>query len=179
MGMKDITAGKYVAKAMEGAFGKIGANATPCVGVRFEFERAPGIKENIWHVMYLTDKAIEYTMDTLAGTLGYNENKDLIKKPDGNMMFDRSFLTDKEVEIVIEMEPDHKDPNKIYPRIKWVNELGGGSRFAGLSVTEVFGSINLKAAAAAARARKGQPKAAPVADTRQAAPQATEEDIPF
>ncbi len=177
MSYKDIQPGKYKAHALGGVWTQVGKNATPCVSVNFEFESSPGVKEKIAHQMYLTQTVLkdgstvmEKTMDTLIGTLGYNESKPLIQDSHGNPVFDYTFLADKEVEIVIELEPDQENPHKMYPRVRWVNEPNQ-SRFVGFPVEKVLGNINLKSAAAAARARMG---------TAQPAPQKpNQDDIPF
>ncbi len=118
MSYKDIQPGKYRARALGGVWTNVGKNATPCVSVNFEFESSPGVKEKISHQLFLTQTVLkdggtvmEKTMDTLIGTLGYNEAKPLIKDFHGNPVFDHTFLADKEVEIVIELEADRDDPS--------------------------------------------------------------------
>jgi hypothetical protein len=164
MSLKDVEPGKYRARAVKGAWSKVGDKKTPAVGVLYQFEREPGQVEEIWHVMYLTTTMCgngftvqENTFNTLIGTLGYDESVDLYIDDNGNPFFGPAHLADKEVEIVIEMEADRNDPTKSYHRVRWVNELGG-SRLAGLSVDEVMGNTSIKAAAAAARARLGVKK---------------------
>ena len=175
----DIKAGNYRAKAIGGVWTNVGAKGTPCVAVNFEFESAPGSKSILTHRMFLTQTplkdgslVIEHTMDTLIGTLGYLEDKDLLKDSNGNLSFDQTFLSDKEVEIVVELEADQNDPKKMYPRVRWVNELSG-NRLAGLPIEKVLGNANLKALAAAARARMGISAPAPKSTKTD------EMDIPF
>lgn len=149
-----LTPGKYKAKAVEGAFGKVGKNETSAVGIKFLVDGG----EEIWHTMYLTNTktsngltVFEHTMNTLVVTLGFNENKDLLKRTDGSVYFDKSFLADKEVSLTLEEETYD---GKTRVKIRWVNELGGGN-MAGVSVQSVLGNISLKEAAMAARARMG------------------------
>lgn len=181
-----IPPGKYVAKAKEGVWCKVGEKETPAVGVRFEFDIAEGKREEHWHIMYLTQTmctngltVFENTMNNLA-TLGYDESKDLIKREDGNMGFDFRHLADKEVQLVIEHEADQKNPQKIYARVRWINELSG-ARMTGISFQEVLGNKNLKAEMAAARARMGAPK--PASNSNSAAKKGTgpdfKSDVPF
>jgi hypothetical protein len=146
MSLKDVVPGKYVAKAIRGGWGKSKEKQTPCVAVEFEFDGG----ELIWWTGYLTEKTVHRTFETLA-RLGYKE-VDLIPDEKGNPCFTREkHLADKEVEIVIEIE---ENDGKSYHRVQWINDLGGSSR-VGLPVSQVLGSINLKAELAAARARLG------------------------
>lgn len=139
--------GKYRAKALEGTFTESEQKKTPMVAVRFELIET---KETIWHMMYLTEKTKERTFDTLYGTLGMNDAP-LIQRDNGEW-FDQTHLADKEVELVLE-EEEYEGKKRI--RVQWVNEIGGGMKFAGVPVTKVLGGMDLRAEAAAARARKG------------------------
>lgn len=152
MSLKDVKPGKYRAKAVEGQFSTVGSKETPAVGVRFEFMNDSKL-ESIWHVMYLTNTELkdgstvfQKTFEVLT-KLGFNDEKDVLS--DGK--FDQSYLSDKEMEIVIVLE--EKD-GKTYHSVQWVNELGG-SRLSSVPIQKVLGNLNLKAEMAAARARLG------------------------
>jgi hypothetical protein len=148
-----IPAGKYVARAQEGVWCKVGQNSTPGVGVRFEFQ-LEGKQAEIWHVMYLTEAARPYTFEALV-KLGYDETHDLVAK-DGNLTFAKQHLADKEVEIVVE----HEEYNgKSRAKVKYINEIGGGN-LKGLTVQQVLGNVSLRSELAAARARLGAPRPA-------------------
>lgn len=162
MALKDIKPGKYKARAVEGAWSHVGPKETPAVGIHFEFMHESKM-ESIWHIMYLTQTALKdgstvasKTFNTLA-MLGYDETQPLVNDEDGNPRFYSQHLADKEVEIVIEHEPNPKDPTKHYTKVRWVNELGG-NQMAGKSVQSVLGNTSLQAEMAAARARVGAKK---------------------
>lgn len=146
MGYKDIKAGKYMAKALQGAFGKSKEKNTPQVGVEFAFNTPEGTRETIWWVGFFTEKAKEKALETLA-LIGFN----------GDDRFGAdSFDHNAEVEIVIELETYE---GKSRPRVTWVNEPGG-RKFSDLPVTEVKSmlvgaGIDLKKEMAAIRAKKG------------------------
>jgi hypothetical protein len=120
MGYKDIKAGKYLATAITIAFGESKEKKTPQVGIEFSFATDTGT-ETLWWVGYFSDKAKERSLDTL-GIVGFNGDVD-------NIAFDKT----KQVEVVVEME---EYDNKLKPKIKWVNELGG-QKFANVEVTQV------------------------------------------
>lgn|SRR5574343_1295156 len=167
MSIKDVKPGNYRARAVGGQWVEAEGAKKAYVEVGFEFEN-DGKKEHINHKMYLSESTIEKTMDTLIVTLGYDESKTLLE--DGKMKwFDKTFLADKEVEIVLEHEEYEK---KTYTKVKWVNELGGAKK-AGSGIQQALGNANLKELAAAARARMGAKKAPASASTTDG------EDVPF
>jgi hypothetical protein len=181
--LKDVKPGKYVGKALDGVFNTSADGSNPRIEVRFEFSVGDK-KEKIIHKMFLGDKTgkdgltqTERAFNTLYGRLGLDENKPFIRLSDGSDYFDHTMLADKQVELVIEDQTDKdgklsmdKDGHP-YKRIAWVNELGGG-QLTGMPVAKVLGNVDLKAAAAAARARMGSKKAAPAAAV-------AEEEIPY
>lgn len=179
MSLKDVQPGTYRARAMEGVWCKVGKNNTPAVGVRFKLAES---KESIWHVLYMTQTMLqsghtvmEKSMDTLVGILGYNEDKALAKDAQGNLGFDSSYLSDKEVNLVLENETFE---GKTHLRVKWINELGG-NRLVGIPVEQVLGNVNLKAAAAAARARMGAKAPMPMGKETPAEVTQRIGDVPF
>lgn len=123
MGYKDIKAGKYLAKAVQGAFGKSKNKGTPQVGIEFTFKTPEGTQETLWWIGFLTEKARERAFDTLS-LIKFNGDPDFGPG---------SFDPEAEVELVIEME-EHEGKSR--PKIQWVNEPGG-SKFSDLPVTEV------------------------------------------
>lgn len=179
MSLKDVQAGKYTAKAVEGAWGKSKEKGTPMVAVRFAFDN-DGSQEHLWWTGYLTNTVCpsgktvsENTFETLA-LLGYNDEKALVNDDNGNPCFTcPEHLEDKEVSITVEVEDYNGKPQH---KIKWINALGG-SIIAGMPVAQVLGSLNLKAEMAAARARLGAPK--PKSTTPAIKPETKTEELPF
>lgn len=157
MSYLDIKPGKYITKATRGGFGKSGTG-TAYVAIEFPIEQ-----ETIFWYGYLSPAAAPRTFETLA-TLGFREDLDV---KDGQ--FGPEHLEDKQVEIVIELQPNPNKDNRLEPKVKWINNLGGG-KFANSSVQEIFGSQNsLKSAMVAARARLKIPTPA----------NKVEDDLPF
>ena len=138
--------GTYIAKAIGGSFGNSSQKGTPGVAITFQVKDST---DRVTWIGWMSEKTIERTMDTVA-MLGFREDLDV-----KDNKFGPEHLADKEVEIVVEMEPSQKDPMKSYPKVAWVNELGG-AKFGGLSSTGNAVPKNLKAMLAAARARTGQ-----------------------
>lgn len=165
MALKDVQPGSYTARAVGGAWEKSAKKGTPGFTVGFEFDTPTG-KERIRHTMYMSDTKLkdgstvtERMMDTLFGTLGFDESRPPLQLPSGEPYFDETYFAKKEVSIVIEDEIDQADPMKVYKKVKWINELG--SQMAGLTVSEALGNFDLKSHAAAARARMGVKRTAP------------------
>lgn len=160
----NIEPGRYIAKPIGGTWEQVGDNMTPAVKIKFAIIPA---RQEITHTLWLSEKAHERTFDTLINVLEYNENKDLLHEASGPY-FDHTFFPEgKEVELVIENR-DRK--GKLYPEVKWVNVIGGSRMSAGMPIQQVIGGINIKAAAAAARARAGIKKPDPVPTTPETTP---------
>jgi hypothetical protein len=123
---------------------------TPQVGIEFEFyPTETGEPERIWWVGYLTEKAIENTIKTLA-ICGHN----------GDESFPAGCFSTEQVEIVIEMETYE---GKTTPRVRWVNQLGA-SKFSNIQPDEakkIATSVNLKAQVMAAKQKLGITTTAP------------------
>lgn len=145
-----VTAGTYLAKAIGGKFGKA-QTGTDGISVKFKLKDTD---ETIHWVGWLSPKAVERTMETLA-MLGFREDLDCVEGA-----CTQEHFADKEVELVIENEPS-QDGTKTYAKVKWVNELGG-NKFSGLASSSGMPK-DLKAQLAAARARLGKTK--PQAET--------------
>lgn len=163
-----IQAGTYTAKAVGGRFGNSGQKGTPGIAITFKIKDSTDV---ITWVGWLSEKSVERTMDTLA-MLGFREDLDV-----KNNEFGPEHLADKEVSIVVAMEPGYKDATKSFPKVQWINELGG-AKYGGLSSTGNAVPPGLKGMLAAARARNGlkQPSQAPVMQQQTLT---AEGDLPF
>jgi hypothetical protein len=162
MKLEEIPNGNYNARAVGGMFDLIGPNKTPAVVIGFEF-KVGELPQKIRHTMWLTVKQLEdgstvaeKTFDTLA-RLGFDNVKPLLTLQDGRQWFDKTYLADKEVEIVIEQGEYNGQPQT---RVKWVNEIGG-AQLGGLPVHQVLPGVNVAAMMAAAKARMGVKKPPP------------------
>lgn len=128
MGYQDITEGKKKARATSARFIQ-SEKGTMGVEVNFVFDG-----ETLNWVGWLSEKAIERTMQTLVETLDFNGDDEVV--PGTSNLKTTSFNTTKEVELVVELETYE---GKTRPRIKWVNLLGGG--FKGLTPETVRGNL--------------------------------------
>lgn len=165
MSWKNLKDGTYnavaqAARTIKAKTGKIG------VEVRFKFQNGTDTEYLNW-VGWLSEAAIENTMKTLVDVLEFN----------GDDTFGAGCInTVGEVSIVVKNEPSQDDPSKIYPRIQFVNKLGG-SAFKGLEPEEVkqqLGAIGFKAAFEFAKKDLGRKPNVP-----NHAPQTTGEKLPF
>ena len=150
--------------------------------VAFKFDEN-GVPQTLTWQGWLKNKsggtdAMERTMSTLQDRLDYDFSQDTVKVPKGDpregMLANQGAINrNKEVQIVVEYE---EYEGKQRPRIRWINEVGGG-QFAGISAEQsnnVFDAIGFKAMAEALKAKKNQAKAAPsLADV------AANADVPF
>lgn len=169
MGIKDVQNGKYRGKVVRGAFGKVGEKETPAVAILFSFNRGNDANgqpqmEQMWWKGFLTENAIERTLETLA-TLGYDENKGHL--PDMTIPLEY-FDQNVEVELVINKKPrvdfhtkqpvmDKDGKQIIDTQIDFVNRLGG-SVFGGQEPAEIknmLASLNLKQQMMVARQKLG------------------------
>ena len=127
MGYQDITVGDKVGKPVNARFIK-SKNGTIGLEVAFDFVEptTDQIERQNW-IGWLSAKAIENTMDTLVNVLGFNGN-DLCDE-EGVLLDKGALAYGKEVRLVIEIEQYNQ---KTYPKIKWVNRLGG-SAFDGVA----------------------------------------------
>lgn len=165
MSWKDIKPGKHIAKATRARFDQSSQKGTVFIEVEFELNET---KENLRWRGFLTEKTIEKTMEVMA-LLDWNNDENFGPG---------SINTAKDVQLVVELEPDANDPTKEYPRVRWVNDLSGG-KFTGMepaALKEKLGGVNLKAEMAAARQRLGLKAKEPV---KNHAPGASDENVPF
>lgn len=171
--------GKYTAKAVAIRFVKPKDNLG--VEIRFEFKNQDGGLAQLSWVGWLSERAMKNTMRTLVNVLGYNGDDETVNVPESDPSFGMIKNQDcidrkKEVQLVIENETNPEN-EKVYPRIKWVNELGGG-QFAGASPEVVKNDLNALGFKAAFLAQKaGKPSASTVEQASFAMP--NEQDVPF
>lgn len=105
-----IAAGKYKARALSA---EIGYAKTGSEMVLVNFQIADSTTVMPWYGT-ITESSAKRVMESLLFT-GW----------DGVDFENWNGLGSKEVELVIEEEPDAS--GKLWPRVKWVNRLGGGS----------------------------------------------------
>lgn len=144
MSWKDIAPGKYLAKAVRARFDQSSQKGTVFIEVEFVLNESG---DNLRWRGFLTEKTIERTMETMA-LLDWNNDENFGPG---------SVNVNKDVQLVVELEPDQADPTKEYPRVRWVNDLSG-SKFTGMepaALKEKLGGVNLKAEMQAARQRLG------------------------
>ena len=135
---KDVSPGTKVAKAVSARFIKSPKKNTPGIEVAFQFEETNSFTGEIgqarmnW-VGWLSEGARERTMETLVERLGCNG----VETTDDDGKFnDPNFLDwERQVELVVELE-QQEGQDKAYPRIQWVNTLGG-SGFGSVEPTVV------------------------------------------
>lgn len=123
--MAVIGIGRHLVQVASHVLGRSGTKGTPHVAVLFEDANGDRIT---WYG-YLTDAALEGTMKAL-GVLGWDP-----MKFDGRVdsLNGTDLLRGQEAEIVVEMEEWNGEPR---PKVKWVNEPGGGGLGDGMSQDE-------------------------------------------
>lgn len=108
----DIKDGRYKAKARQAVLAKAGTG-TPEVAVEFILADPSLEGQGItWHG-FLTDKTFDRTVESLRHCGWKGDDLSILEGVDAN-----------EVELVIENEAN--DEGDSYPRVRWVNRLGGG-----------------------------------------------------
>ena len=161
----DIPNGKYRAKAKAWLLTEIGERSTPAVSVEFSFLAPEYASEGIAWDGWLTENAYARTVESLRHC-GW----------EGDDVTDLQGLDANEVELVVEAE---EYEGKTYPRVKWVNRLGG------IATKPPMSADRTKAFAAEMRAKiraldaAGGRKPAPKAAQRPEPPPMTDEDLPF
>ncbi len=110
-----IGAGRHEVRVVSHALTKSGQKGTPCVAVTFEDD----VGQRITWFGYLTDAALEWTLKALAA-MGWDSNAS-----DGRIdsLNGTDLLAGNRVEIVVEEE---EYEGKLRPKVRWVNEIGGG-----------------------------------------------------
>lgn len=155
MAFKDITEGEKTGVALAARFIKSeGGKQSLGLEVSFSFEEPnTGTQETLARVFWLTKDSIKKSMETLVEVLNYNGSEETDQ--DGNII-DKNAISKNPVKLVVEMDTNEEN-GKSYPKIKWVNNLGG-SGFAGATKETIksdLESVGFKGAYLAAR--KGNP----------------------
>ena len=195
-----IQAGKYTAKAAGIRFiGK--KQGFLAFEIAFKFQDNEGKGQILPWQGFLKNKAggtdaMEGTIKRMIEVLDYDGSQDVLVVPEGDPK--EGYLKNqdcinrtKDVSIEIEIETStDAATGKVYnnPRIKWVNNLGGG-KFAGLdkeTIDNDLGAIGFKAMflglsgnAPAPRAQSSRTPQAAHAPVFKSEPEFTEEDLPF
>ena len=155
MGWQDINPGTKSAKVMIARFIKA-KTGTMGLEVAFEFQEGENTERLNW-VGWLSAGALENTMKTLVDVLGFNGND--AADASGVLTDPKALAYGSNVSLVVEMEPN-QDHTKEYPRIKWVNKLGG-SAFEGCAPELIKADLNaIGFRAAFLAAKQGQPSTA-------------------
>src|ERR1700679_1998603 len=127
MGFKDVTEGDKIAKPIAIRYlpqEENPKNKSDAFEVCFEFEEpSTGNPERLFWQGWVSDAAIERTMDTLVNVLGFNME---LAKSKG--IEEKGVITDKDVKLVVEIE---EYEGKSRPKIKWVNRIGGSAYVGG------------------------------------------------
>lgn len=174
MGYKDITAGDKVAKPLGARFIK-SKKGTMAIEVSFEFvEPSTGTPERLSYTGWITKDALPYTMETLVNVLKFNGNE--TTDSSGVLTDPNAMAYGKEVKIVVALDTNPEN-GKTYPKIQYVNSLGG-SAYQGCepeTIKSSLGALGFKAAYLATRQMNGSG-----AKTDAAPPKFNdEESIPF
>lgn len=159
-------AGVYKATATEVGLFHSQKRGTPCVGVMFQVMEGEYAGHKVKWEGWLTEKTQERTIESLQHC-GW-QGDDLAELARANI----PIALPTPVELVVEMEPDQKDPEKEWPKVQWVNKIGVGPKFSGEAMDAVqaaeFGK-RFRGLAHALRAKNGAP---PVTKTK-------DDEIPF
>lgn len=158
-----IPNGTYKATINKAFVAAIGEKQTQSFCIEFHIT---DLNQTIVWNGWMSEAAYERTLETLA-KLGFDENKPQ-KSIDGHPSFTADHFEIKSVEIVVEAEPDFKDPTKKWPRVKWVN-LPTESKFKSPPTSNL--PIDFKSQLAGARAKLGIKK--------NTSPKITNKEEPF
>jgi hypothetical protein len=159
-----ITAGDKIGKPLAARFIK-SSKGTPGIEVSFAFEESDGSPQRLNRQFWLSEAAINYSMDTLVNVLGYSGSE--ATDANGVMTDPKAMNFGKEVKLVVELEAYQGEDGttRESAKIKWVNSIGG-SNYTGLTAETVkndLGAVNFRAAFLAAK--QGKPAAEPSFDS--------------
>lgn len=171
MGYKDITEGSKTARVVAGRFIQ-SEKGTMGIEVAFKFKQGEN-EERITWVGWLTANSIQRTMTTLVDVLGFNGDDEPM--PGTSDLKPGSLNTQKDVELVVEMETYEGKTN---PRVKWVNNLGGGG-FKAIAPATIKSQLNALGFKAAFFAARSQSDAGVVASAPAAKAHIPDEEVPF
>lgn len=152
MGFKDIVDGEKIAKPIGIRLIENKEGDKDAFEICFEFEEpSTGNPERLYAQLWLSDAAIDRTMDVMVNVLGYNQD---IAASKG--LEDRGVINfENEVKLVVEGE---EYEGKVRPKIKWINRIGG-SGFVGATAEIAKTKLNnprIKAAFDAAKQQDGK-----------------------
>jgi hypothetical protein len=151
MAIINVKPGKKLARPTAARFIKSQAG-TLGMEIAFSFmEPSTGVTESMNWVAWLSEKAMERSMDTLTNTLGFNGNDSC--NAEGILTDPQALAFNVDVELVVE---DEEYKGKYYPKIKWVNRVGGNS-FADAtpeSIKSELSAIGFQGAFLAAKQKK-------------------------
>lgn len=168
-----ISNGTYRASIERAYVTKIGAKQTDSFNIDFRLKEMPSsITWNGW----MSEKAYERTLETLA-RLGFDESTPPESLPDGSTQYTAAHFSEKEVELVIEQEPDLKDPNRMWPRIKWVN-IPSETKFTSAPIKGAL-PTDFKSQLAGARAKLGIKKSPSPSASQPKSKEPKIDEIPF
>ncbi len=165
MSYRDIQAGEKVGVAVGARFIE-SKKGTLGLEVEFEFEEpSSGGRERLSRAFWLSQDAVENSMDTLVNVLEFNGDDSV----DANSVLTNptALNYNKKVKLVVELEEYN---GKSYPKIKWVNNLGG-SAFVGIEpkvIQSKLASVNFKAKFLAAKQK-----------AQASSPQVPNHEVPF
>lgn len=125
---KTITPGKYRANLIGYQMGETKAGAAQAE-LMFDWQDADGDRhELIWYGSFKGEKAIEITTRSLV-TCGLRRDA----KPWDIAQGAESHVLDMSTPVSIVVEFERSQSGKDYPRIKWINRLGGGGFKQGMT----------------------------------------------
>lgn len=177
MGFKDIVDGEKVAKPIGIRLIANKDGDKDAIEVCFEFEEpSTGNPERLYWQGWLSDAAIERTMDTLVNVLGFDRDVALAEGFESKKVIN----FENEVKLVVEGE---EYEGKVRPKIKWVNRIGG-SGFIGQTAEVAKTKLNdprIKAAFLAAKQQDSDKKSAanPGVKNHAPAPATKKKPLPF
>ena len=166
-----ISIGTWKARALEGALGEPSKeDGNPVVAVGFQILEGPDTGSHITWYGYLTEKTFERTIESLR-YCGWQ----------GDMLDNLHGITDNDVYLVVEHEPDQQ--GELRARVRWVN-AGGGVALKNRMTTEAASSFAQRMRGQVIAAQQRSPRAAPApaaanSGARDFAPSNNSDDIPF
>ena len=180
MALKDIKEGSYIAKVNKARL-VVSKEGTPAMEVMFTFTNPETkLPENIAKPFWLSDKAIDGSMETLVKVLAYNGSEEV---DENGILTDPKAFTSSEVQIVIQMreisekaeDGTYVGTGKFAPEVRFVNLLGNMQAVDKKAVAQVLQKVNFRAKYLAAKKEAGLP----VEDEAPSTPSIDPSDVPF
>lgn len=143
-----IQPGRHTATVIAATVGESKNTRTPGVFIDFQLSDGAEINGTLW----LSEKAYERTLNTLREVFAFNDDFATI----------HDQLDGRPCSVTIVMELDQRDLSKEWPRVKWINPIGGTREIPKVE-TSILARLTQQARAIArpADAPKPQPKIAP------------------